>query len=72
MRKLNPEEQKLYEELRAKVAEYAETVDVLPFSHNLVSMGLREIAQKFGKEFSDQVIDDLDLEELGYHKSTKV
>lgn len=68
MRTLTTDEQKLYDELRGKMEEYAETVDVLPYSHNLLSLALREVANKLGRDVANHLIDELELEALGYHK----
>ena len=58
------------EELYEKLEEAASTVDVLPYSHNIVSILLRQLASEFGKEEANKAIDNFELEELGWSKKS--
>ncbi len=46
------------EKLRERIEENVEYVDVKPFSHNIIGMTLRIIAEEFGKEKANQAIED--------------
>jgi len=43
-------------------------VDRLPYSHNIVSLILRQIAKRFGRHEANRAIEDFDLEDLGWAK----
>jgi hypothetical protein len=43
-------------------------VDVKPYSHNIISNYLRGVDEKFGKEKVNTLIEELDLEYLGWNK----
>jgi hypothetical protein len=43
-------------------------VNVKPYSHNIIGFALRAIANNYGDEEANKVIEDLDLERLGWHK----
>ena len=52
--------------LRAKIKEEARFIDVRPYSHNLVSMMLRQMAKAFGRRAANQAIRDFRLKRKGY------
>ena len=41
-------------------------VDVKPYSHNLISMYLESISQKYNQEFSNYIIKQFGLVDLGW------
>ena len=45
-------------------------VDVKPFSHNIISLELRIISDKYGKETANKLIKMCKLEELGWMITT--
>ncbi len=53
--------------LRAELVLEAQFVDLKPYSHNLVTMMLQNIAKKFGKAEANQAIDDFNLAEKGWN-----
>lgn len=56
-------------ELRKAIEDEVDYVDVKPYSHNIISICLREIARKFGQEDANEAIEDFGLEGLGWAKS---
>jgi len=52
--------------LRAKIAYAAKTVDIKTYSHNIVTIALRQIAKEFGDAEANQAITDFKLERLGW------
>lgn len=56
------------DELVNKIRDEVNGVDIKPYSHNIISIHLREIAEMFGNEESNRIIDELNLEELGWSK----
>lgn len=71
MRELNQDEKVFYEDCKGRLERYADTIGQLPYSHNLISLTLREVAKKLGYEFANRLIDELELEDLGYSKSAE-
>jgi len=59
---------RLLRELRSKIEAEVEYVDVKPYSHNLISIYLRQISKEFGDEVVNRIIDDFELESLGWTK----
>jgi hypothetical protein len=43
-------------------------VNVRPYSHNIINISLQAIAENYGREAANKVIEDQDLERLGWHK----
>lgn len=41
-------------------------VDIKPYSHNIISIGLRAVAKKFGEKEANKIIEELKLERLGW------
>ena len=48
--------------------EYVDTIDLKPYSSNLISMLLRKIDKEYGQKKANETIDIFDLESLGYSK----
>jgi len=59
---------KTLEQLRDDIESYVDTIDVAPYSSNLISMALRIIDKNYGKDKANETIDIFDLETLGYNK----
>tara|TARA_R100001015_G_C4481989_1_gene62222 strand:- start:294 stop:494 length:201 start_codon:yes stop_codon:yes gene_type:complete len=60
--------EKTLNDLRDKIKEYVETIDIKPYSSNLITLTLRQIDKNFGVEKASETIDIFDLETLGYRK----
>lgn len=43
-------------------------VDVKPYSHNIIGLTLRGIAEKYGNAVADAMIEEYRLDELGWKK----
>ena len=43
-------------------------MDIKPFSHNIISLELRLISEKYGIHTANQVIEDFALDVKGWHK----
>ena len=54
------------EELREEIKAEKRFVDKKPYSHNIINMALRIIADKFGKEEANKAVRDFGLEKLGW------
>jgi len=59
---------KTLEQLRDDIESYVDTIDVAPYSSNLISMALRIIDKNYGKDKANETIDIFDMETLGYNK----
>lgn len=59
---------KSLEEYRLSIAREYRYVDKRPYSHNIISLGLRCIAKNYGKAAANEAIDDYGLEKLGWKK----
>ena len=55
-------------ELRAEIKKEVPYVDLKPFSHNIISIGLMIITKDYGKEEANKAIRDFELEELGWRE----
>jgi len=55
-------------DLRAKIKAERPYVDVRPYSHNIISLLLQQIAKYHGKDKANKAIRDFDLEGLGWHE----
>ncbi len=60
--------EKTLEQLRDDIESYVDTIDVAPYSSNLISMSLRIIDKNYGKDKANETIDMFELETLGYNK----
>jgi hypothetical protein len=56
------------EEAREKLQANVGYVDVKPFSHNIISIVLRRVAEVHGHDAANELIDEFDLEDLGWQK----
>ena len=56
------------EQLRYDIERYVDTIDVAPYSSNLISMSLRIIDKNYGKDKANETIEIFELETLGYNK----
>ena len=57
---------KEYLKLLRKVVEEIPYIDVRPYSHNIISLNLRIIEQKFGTRAVEAIIEMTDLRDLGW------
>ena len=57
---------KEYLELLRKVVEEIPYIGVRPYSHNIISLNLRIIEQKFGTRAVEAIIEMTDLKDLGW------
>jgi len=60
--------EKTLKQLRDEIIEYVKTIDIKPYSSNLISMTLQKIDKEHGREKASETIDLLNLESLGYKK----
>jgi len=58
----------ILEELKATIAEEVEHVGVLHYSHNIISLCLKEIAKCYGVAAANDVIREFELEKYGWKK----
>ena len=56
------------EQLRDDIKSYVDTIDVAPYSSNLISISLRIIDKNYGKDKANETIEIFELETLGYNK----
>jgi len=54
-------------EVRQKIEDEIEWVDIKPYSHNIISASLMMVSAKWGKEAANDIIMDFDLEDLGWN-----
>ena len=59
---------KTLDEMRAELVLEAQFVDLKPYSHNLVTMMLQDIAKKYGNKEANQAIDDFGLVDKGWKR----
>lgn len=57
---------KTLKELRKQIIAEKRYVDRKPYSHNIISIALHIIADKFGKEEANKTIRDFKLNKLGW------
>lgn len=64
--------QKLIDEVmenaRTQIEKEVEFVDIKPFSHNIISLVLMQVSSKIGNKYANVLIEEYDLEELGWSK----
>ncbi len=58
----------IYQSAYEKIEECLETLDLKPYSANIISLRLASVARKLGKLKADQLIDEFGLEQLGWKK----
>jgi len=61
-------EEKSLDDLRQRIEDEAEYVDVKRYSHNIISLMLGQIAKGYGDEEANKAIEDFGLEDLGWSK----
>jgi hypothetical protein len=66
--KLSPEEIEKVSLLRNKITSEVCFVDKKPYSHTIISLCLRQIADIVDKEYANQLITDFKLDQLGWVK----
>lgn len=66
--KLTNEEQTLLRKTCRSLAAEVPYIDRKPYSHNLVSLYLRQISEIAGKSYANQLIEQHKLETLGWKK----
>lgn len=55
-------------DLRDEIAQEEPYVDIRPYSHNIIGLLLKEIADRFGKDEANKAITDFRLERKGWRK----
>ncbi len=68
LQKKDKEAKRLLNGLRDKIEAEVEFIDVKPYSHNIVSLCLRAIAERFGIKEANEAIEDFGLEDYGWEK----
>jgi len=58
--------EKTLDELREEIEELAPTIDVKPYSHNIVGLCLLQISQRYGPDEVNRAIVDFDLKAKGW------
>lgn len=51
-----------------KIEKEVDYIDVKPFSHNIISLVLREISEEFGQDRANEAIEHFHLELFGWSK----
>jgi len=59
---------KTLSKLRSIIKKERDFVDLKPYSHNIISLTLMQIAKEYGYEKANKCIDDFELENLGWKK----
>lgn len=54
--------------LKQEIAEEVDSVGLLPYSHNIISLCLAAIAKTYGKEEANKTIEEYNLEAYGWKK----
>ncbi len=54
------------ERWRQIIAEQVDSLDIAPYSHNIISNALRGIDKSFGREKAIQTIEDFELRNYGW------
>lgn len=62
---------KSLKELRKKIREEVDWVDIKPHSHNIIGLILRQISGSYGDGHANKAIRDFGLETLGWSQITK-
>lgn len=60
--------ERIYQDAYEKIEECLETLDLKPYSANIISLRLASVARKLGKSKADQLIGEFGLEQLGWKK----
>jgi hypothetical protein len=56
----------IYQSAYEKIEECLETLDLKPYSANIISLRLASVARKLGKSKADDLIKEFGLEQLGW------
>lgn len=56
----------IYQNAYEKIEECLETLDLKPYSANIISLRLASVARKLGKTKADDLIKEFGLEQLGW------
>jgi hypothetical protein len=59
---------KTLEQWKKAIAKEVPFVGLKPFSHNIISLGLTAVAEKYGNGSANQIIEELGLGSLGWKK----
>jgi len=57
---------KTLEELRVKIEHEAQYVDIKPYSHNIITLILGQIAKEYGQPEANRAITDFALDMMGW------
>lgn len=60
--------EEIYQDAYEKIEECLETLDLKPYSANIINLRLRSVATKIGNSEANRLIDELGLEEYGWKK----
>ena len=63
---------KTIEELKQIIREEKPFVDLKPYSHNIISLTLQQIAKEYGYDAANNIIKELELEKKGWRKEDEV
>ena len=58
--------ERIYQDAYEKIEECLETLDLKPYSANIISLRLASVARKLGKSKADDLIKEFGLEQLGW------
>lgn len=60
-----------YQKILATIDKEVDYVDIKPYSHNIIGLALQSAAEKFGHEVANDIIEEFELEDLGWSKVHK-
>ena len=60
---------KTLSQLKKEIKKEIPFVNIKPFSHNIISMGLRIVADEYGKEEANKIVRDFNLSRIGYEEA---
>ncbi len=60
-----------YQKILAIIDKEVDYVDIKPYSHNIINYALLELSELFGNEVANDVIEEFELELLGWSKIDK-
>jgi len=55
-----------YQRLLAEIDRQVDYVDIKPYSHNIISMCLLQVAEKFGREYANDIMVECNLTKYGW------
>ena len=65
---LEAERLEAIEKCRQTIEKEIDFVDIKPYSHNIIGLALASLAEKTDNEAANMLIDEFDLESLGWSK----